>query len=200
MVTTTVDGSIDIWDINSILFPTKTTLKTSKKGFGLAIDISRDGAYIAAAQETGSLVIYNVESQRPIFSIPGHSLPIRSIRFSPGGNMIAVAGDSNLISLYTVLTGEHVANLSGHESWIFSLEWSETGEYLLSSCYDGKSKIWSLETMRSVFTITEDNKPLLGATWLEKGWGAGVLSGLNKGVVTVGEERSIRWYREAAGQ
>lgn len=197
----TIDGAVDVWDIKSLEEPQKIgILRGLKKGFGLSVDISPDGAFIATGQETGTLWVYKVETQKLFLAIPGHSSPIRAVKFSPSSNMIAVAGDSKLISLYTVATGEHVTNLSGHEGWIFSLAWSETGEFLLSSCYDGKAKIWSLETMACVFTITENEKPLLNATWLDKGWGKGVIGGKNKGVVTVGEERAVRWYREAAGQ
>lgn len=113
---------------------------------------------------------------------------------------LAVAGDSKLISLYTVSTGEHITNLSGHTSWIFSLAWNETGEFLLSSSYEGKAKVWSLETMKCVSTIAENDGPLLCCAWLDKEWGRGVLAGINRGVVTVGEDRAIRWYRDASGQ
>lgn len=197
----TIDGAVDLWDISELAHPKKlATLRDLKKGFGLSVDISPDGKYIATGHETGTLLIYQVETLKFFLSIPGHSSPIRTIKFSPSSTMIAVAGDSKLISLYNVSTGEHITNLPGHDGWIFSLSWSEIGDFLLSSCYGGKAKIWSLETMSCVFTISENSKPLLSSAWLDKGWGKGVIGGKNKGIVTVGEEKAIRWYREGSGQ
>lgn len=201
MVLTTVDGSIDIWNIENVTEPVLLgSIPSVKKGFGLSVDISPDGSTIACGQESGSLFVYDTNSLRLLLSIPGHSLPIRAVKFSPASNLLAVAGDSKLISLYTVSTGEHITNLSGHTSWIFSLAWNETGEFLLSSSYEGKAKVWSLETMKCVSTIAENDGPLLCCAWLDKEWGRGVLAGINRGVVTVGEDRAIRWYRDASGQ
>lgn len=154
---------------------------------------------VATGHNNGGLYIFNVETERLLYSIPGHSQPIRSVRFSPGNFYLAVAGDAKIISLYSVASGEHVVNLNGHEGWIFSLTWSQGGDFLLSSSYDGRSRIWSLESMKCVNTQSDSDRPLLGSAWLDKGWGKGVIGGKNKGFVTVGEEKIIRWYREAAG-
>lgn len=201
LAVTTINGTVDLWNLENITEPIlQGSLESSKKGFGLTVDISSDGSLVATGNESGALLIFKTEGNRLIFSIPGHSQPIRSVKFSPTGNLLAVAGDSKLISIYTTNTGEHFANLLGHEGWIFSLAWSETGEFLLSCSYDGKAKIWSLENLSCVYNILENNKPLLSGAWLNKGWGVGVIGGKNKGVVLVGEEKAVRWYREAAGQ
>lgn len=201
MALSTIEGSIEVWDLSSLNSISKiNAVEGFKKGFGLSIDISPNGKNIACGYETGALFLYNAETLRMLVSISGHSLPIRAVKFSPAGNILAVAGDSKLISLYTVSTGEQITNLSGHNSWIFSLAWNETGELLASSSYEGKVKVWSVETMTCVSTISDNTKPLLATTWLNKEWGVGVLSGINCGIVTVGEDRVIRWYRDASGK
>lgn len=194
----TIEGSVEVWETNEVV-KKKCILTGSKKGFGLSVDISSDGGLVSTGNNSGGLYIFSVETERLLFSIPGHSQPIRSVRFSPGNFYLAVAGDAKIISLYNVSSGEHVVNLNGHEGWIFSLSWSQAGDFLLSSSYDGRAKIWSIESMSCVNTQTDNDKPLLASAWLDKGWGKGVIGGKNKGFVTVGEEKSIRWYREAAG-
>lgn len=194
----TIDGLVEVWDTEETV-QRKSVLKGSKNGFGTSVDISNDGQFVATGHNDGGLYIFNTETDRLIYSIPGHSQPIRSVKFSPGNFYLAVAGDAKFISIYNVSSGEHVVNLNGHEGWIFSLSWNQAGDFLLSSSYDGKVKVWSFETMSVVNTQTDNDKPLLSCAWLDKGWGKGVIGGKNKGFVTVGEENAIRWYREAAG-
>lgn len=188
-----------MWEREEGEIKLKTKLEAPQKGFGLAIDISSDGTKIAIGQDNGSVDIFDVSKGNVTFSIPGLSQPIRTVKFSPGTHYLAVAGDAKFISLYNVVSNEHVSDFKGHDGWIFSLAWSSTGEYLLSGSYDGKVKVWSMETMSIGNTQTENSSPILCVAWLEKGWGQGVIGGKNKGFVTVGEDKAIRWYREAGG-
>lgn len=118
--------------------------------------------------------------------------PIRSLAFSPGGTRLAAAGGSMVIALYDVQHGEQVATLTGHDSWIFSVDWSHTGEYLLSACFDGKAKVWSVETKACVATHYESEKALWCAKWLPR-------TGRNECFATAGANRTISFYREATG-
>lgn len=111
--------------------------------------------------------------------------------------------------LYDTSSGEQIANLSGHSGWVLSLSWSNTGEYLLSrwvgpfctgmidkltlqSSFDGKVKVWSMETKNCVATHSETEKAVWSAKWLPK-------IGKTEGFATAGANRSIAFYREATG-
>jgi superkiller protein 8 len=131
--------------------------------------------------------------------LTGHSRPIRSVKFSPKGTLLAAAGDSSTISLYNVSHGELIANMGGNEGILFSVDWNETGEYLLSTSYEGKSKVWWMESRACVATQNDTTDPLFAGCWLQKGWGTAVIGGVNQGFATVGADTSLRWYREAAG-
>ena len=117
---------------------------------------------------------------------------VRTVAFSPGGTRIAAAGDARVIALYDVQHGEQVANLTGHTAWIFSVDWSDTGEYLLSGSFDGKVKVWNVETRTCVATHSERGKTLWSVKWLPK-------TGRSEAFATAGANRSISFYREAAG-
>jgi superkiller protein 8 len=86
-----------------------------------------------------------------------------------------------------------VATLSGHSSWVMSLSWSATGEYLLSGGFDGKNKVWSVETRQCVATHTESDKTTWSVTWLPR------LMGKSEMFAVAGAGRSISFYREASG-
>lgn len=113
-----------------------------------------------------------------------------------------------MIVLYDTASGEQIASLSGNTSWVMSLSWSSTGEYLLSrlvtptqlydgkltsfSSYDGKAKVWSMETKTCVATLSETDKALWSAKWLPK-------IAKTEGFATAGSNCSIAFYREATG-
>ena len=139
--------------------------------------------------------------------------PVRSVAFSPGGKILAAAGDSRVIVLYDTSSGEQIANLSGHSGWVLSLSWSVTGEFLLSryaelfsfpseliflfahhisSSFDGKVKVWSIDNKSCVATHSETEKAVWSVKWLPRKEGS-------KAFATAGANRSVAFYREATG-
>lgn len=118
---------------------------------------------------------------------------IRSVAFSPASTLLAAAGDSQTISIYSIAHGEQIANLTGNTSWILSLDFSYTGEYLLSGAFDGKAKVWSIESRNCVATHSETEKPLWCVKWLPK------INGKSEAFVVGGGNRSLSFYREATG-
>lgn len=153
---------------------------------------SRDGELTASGHTSGAIYIFSNSTGRLRHSLPGLLKPVRSVRFSPGSRLLAAAGDARIIGLYDPNSGEQVANLTGHGSWIFSLDWSHTGEYLVSGGWDGKVKVWNVETRMCVATHSESNKTVWSCVWLPK-------VGRSEGFATAGAGRSISFYREAAG-
>lgn len=160
--------------------------------FGLCVDLSRDGKYTASGHQSGAVYVFNNDTGRLQYSLPGLVKPVRAVAFSPAGTRLAAAGDSNTIGIYDTKHGEHVGNLKGHNAWIMSLDWSDTGEFLLSGAFDGKAKVWSVERSACVATHSETDKALWAVRWLPK-------SVRNEMFCTAGAHRSLTFYREATG-
>ncbi|PYH47689.1 SKI complex subunit WD repeat protein SKI8 [Aspergillus saccharolyticus JOP 1030-1] len=184
------DGHVKVWDLNANGEEIRDY--ETKGSFGTCIDLSADGRFLASGHENGSVYIFSTETGRMPFSLSGLVKPVRAVAFSPGGKFLAAAGDSKVIVLYDTSSGEQVANLSGHAAWIMSLSWSNTGEYLLSGSFDGKVKVWSIDTRACVATHSETEKSIWSVRWLPK-------IGRSEGFATAGASRSISFYREATG-
>ncbi|KAK0653354.1 Meiotic recombination protein rec14 [Lasiodiplodia hormozganensis] len=186
---TTHDGRINVWETSS---KEKIREFETKGSFGMCIHLSVDGRFTASGHENGSIYVFNNETGRLLHSLPGLIKPIRALAFSPGCKLLAAAGDARTIALYDVGSGEQVANLSGHAAWIMSLDWNDTGEYLLTGSFDGKAKIWSIETKACVATHSESDKTLWSVKWLPKTHRAEMFA-------VAGAGKSISFYREASG-
>ncbi|KAG0152756.1 hypothetical protein PDIDSM_2561 [Penicillium digitatum] len=177
-------GGINVWDLAAMALGSETTKPKAA--------LSPDGRLIASGHEDGAVYIFTTETGRMPFSVSGLVNPVRAVAFSPKSKILAAAGDSKVIVLYDTSSGEQIANLSGHSAWVLSLSWSDTGEYLLSSSFDGKVKVWSMETKTCVATHSETDKAIWNAKWLPK-------IGKTEGFATAGANRSIAFYREATG-
>jgi WD40 repeat protein len=80
---------------------------------------------------------------------------------SPDGATVALGGVSR-ISLVDYRTGAIHQRLFGHGHEITGLAFSPDGGTLASCSMDGTIKLWNLQTMQEVCTITFDVKPALG--------------------------------------
>lgn len=139
------------------------------------------------------------------------------------------SGSHGTITLYDVKYGEtigqlHVATHSAdikmggfaHDGWCLSLSFNEEGEYLASGGFDNKVRIWNVATKEREATITisktdvsdeilaNDNSPLdktacCALKFINKGVMKDEGGLTNDGIVMVGLDRAIRWFREAGG-
>lgn len=62
----------------------------------------------------------------------------------------------------------------------------------VNSSFDGKVKVWSIDTRACVATHSETEKSIWSVRWLPK-------VGRSEGFATAGASRSISFYREATG-
>lgn len=195
LASTTYDGRVNVWDLFGDRSEKIREYETGNSGsgsFGLCVDLSRDGKFTASGHQNGAVYVFNNDTGRLQYSLPGLVKPIRTVAFSPAGTRLAAAGDAGVIAVYDTKHGEHVGNLAGHTAWITSIDWSDTGEYLLSGAFDGKVKVWSIDRGVCVATHSETEKAIWAVKWLPK-------TGRNEMFCTAGANRSLTFYREATG-
>lgn len=195
LAATTCDGRINVWSLSTPEGSKIQEYETGSPGagsFGLCVDLSRDGKFTASGHQSGAIYVFNNDTGKIQYSLPGLVKPVRAVAFSPAGTRLAAAGDAGLIALYDMKHGEHVGQLTGHTAWITSIDWSDTGEYLLSGAFDGKVKVWSIDRSACVATHSETDKALWSVKWLPK-------TTMNEMFCTAGANRSLTFYREATG-
>ncbi|KAI0594268.1 WD40-repeat-containing domain protein [Biscogniauxia sp. FL1348] len=195
LASTTYDGRINVWDLFGDRTAKLREYETGSAGsgsFGLCVDLSRDGKFTASGHQNGAVYVFNNDTGRIQYSLPGLVKPVRAIAFSPASTRLAAAGDAATIAVYDTKHGEHVGNLTGHSAWVTSLDWSSTGEYLLSGAFDGKVKVWSIDRGACVATHSETDRALWAVRWLPK-------TAKNEMFCTAGANRSLTFYREATG-
>lgn len=73
VVATTYDGRINVWDVQSEGMKKVREYET-KGSFGCSIDVSRDGKYTASGHENGGLYVFDNDTGRMSYSLPGKTL------------------------------------------------------------------------------------------------------------------------------
>lgn len=146
-----------------------------------------------------------------------------------GSEFLAVSIDSGpfgTISLYDVKYGEYLGSFTisthssnvgvgnfAHSKWCLSIDFNQEGNHLVSCGLDNLVRIWDVES-RTCVTMLKLNPTDLDDEEVDKlndldtsscacikyvAKGIFKEDGNNDGLVVVGFDRSIRWYREAGG-
>jgi superkiller protein 8 len=71
LASTTVDGRINVWDL--VENRKKIREYETQGSFGMCIDMSRDGRFTATGHENGGVYVFNNDTGRMLYSLPGMS-------------------------------------------------------------------------------------------------------------------------------
>lgn len=75
LASTTYDGRINVWDLNVVAeqgTKGKRIREYETKGsFGMCVDMSRDGRFTATGHENGAVYVFNNDTGRMLYSLPG---------------------------------------------------------------------------------------------------------------------------------
>lgn len=72
MASTTYNGRINVWDLGVGEAGVKKIREFETKGsFGMCVDLSRDGRFTASGHENGAVYVFNNETGRMLYSLPG---------------------------------------------------------------------------------------------------------------------------------
>lgn len=69
LASTSYDGRINVWDL--LANRNKIREYETKGSFGMCIDMSRDGRFTASGHENGGVYVFNNETGRMMYSLPG---------------------------------------------------------------------------------------------------------------------------------
>ncbi len=108
------------------------------------VKFSSNGTYLAALEELGHLLLFNLSSGTPQLS---NSINVGNggafaLDFSPTSDRIAIAGNNNKLKIFDVASGILLHNITAHTGYIFGVAWSHTGLYIATCGQDDKIKIW----------------------------------------------------------
>ena len=123
--------------------------KGSISGGDLALDLSKDGRYLAVATDIG-VWIHDVATSRAVALLPAAS--VGSVSFSPDGETLASTGWGE-IELWHVATGTRIGILDRYQLYFPKAVFSPDGGILASGQNDGSVLLWDVSSREEVAVL-----------------------------------------------
>jgi WD40 repeat protein len=121
-----------------------------------ALAFTPDGKRLVASYwGTGALEVWDLASQRVVFSLAGHAMNVWKITFSADGKMMATAASDETVRLWDVATWQTSEILRGHGREVWSAAFTPDGKCLASGGTDFQVMLWVTHPQRVPEIITD---------------------------------------------
>lgn len=144
----------------------------AEEDYVCSVDWTTDGKYLAVGTagpggEGGQTQIWDVEQQKKLRSMDGHSARVSSLAWN--NHMLTSGGRDSAIINHDVRVQNHaIAHMVGHTQEVCGLKWSPDGEKLASGGNDNLVNIWSPNAGGEIcptFTLTEHQAAVKALAW-----------------------------------
>jgi WD40 repeat protein len=99
------------------------------------------------------LVLYDLATGVEVAKLPGHSGPVTTCAFDPGGRRIASGSVDSTLRVWDAETGAGIALLTGHSGPITDCAFSPGGRRIVSASEDETVRIWDAEEGSELVTF-----------------------------------------------
>lgn len=197
-------ASVKLWNTNTwqleqtfmvpkseVTTDNKSSEKSNAGKFVLAVAWNLDGNRLACSTMDGTVAIFDVARAKLLHTLEGHSMPVRSLVFSPiDSRILYTASDDMHIHMYDVESRSMISAFSGHASWVLSVDVSPDGAALVTGSSDRTVRLWDLKMRAAVQTMTDHTDQVWSVAFRPPG-GDGVRVGR---LASVSDDKSISLY------
>ena len=118
--------------------------------------------YFTSASSDFTWKLWDIETNKELFTQEGHSDIINSLSYHPDGSLLASAGNDSILKLWDLRSGNLILNLNenqnDHTNSIHSLDWRLNGYHLASGGSDNQLIIWDIRMMKKLSNVLSHNK------------------------------------------
>ncbi len=149
MFATCEEADVKLWDM-----ATGKQLRTlNTVGMLGAAGFSPDGNLLAAESSGNSIRLWDLNADRELHHLKGHTNQITELRFSGDGKMLASTSADRTAKLWDVGTGNLLATLIGHTGAVYSIAFSPDRRKVATASDDVTVKLWEVATGKELMTL-----------------------------------------------
>ncbi|MCK4442818.1 MAG: hypothetical protein KAU90_12495, partial [Sulfurovaceae bacterium] len=141
-------STITIYDLGLSLIGTITSKNDEIK----AIDISKDGKYLACGGDDGYIEIWDLNSYKLLHRMQSSSDDTLAISLSLDAKKVASGGEEKVIDIWNVNLGEQIARLEGHQDDVTNISFIDYNRKIISTAKDKQVKIWDVVGKKAIYS------------------------------------------------
>ena len=181
----TQTGKVNIWSMenneNVLTLDTKSKFVLSTK-----FSSNEDSPQLAASSVDGAVCVFDISTSSVIHKVAAHSLPVRSVSFSPNGRLVYSASDDRHVSVYDCNSNKIVGNFS-HGGMALSVDVSSDSRHFAVGSSDHAVTFWDMGMRRSIQTYNAHSDQVWGVAFDQT-------SEDGKRFVSVGDDSVLQLY------
>jgi eukaryotic-like serine/threonine-protein kinase len=166
-----VGGVVRVWDPRS----GEETMELKEEDATWIWDVAFDktGERLAAANSLGNdakcfIRIWDINSQKPMAELSGHTKTIHAVQFSNDGKWLASGSYDETVRIWNANTMELVTVLA-HGSKVYDVSFSPDSLRLATGCADNTARLWDLTTFQQVAELRGHDAYVHSIAWSPDG-------------------------------
>jgi WD40 repeat protein len=108
----------------------------------LGVDYSPDGKRVATCGLGRDVIVWSVETGKPVLTLKGHTDDVVTVHFSPNGRYLASGGVDKKLILWDAITGDLIRQIADHTDYVRDVAFSPDSKLVASAGWDGFSYVW----------------------------------------------------------
>jgi WD40 repeat protein len=147
------DYTTKIWNLNCGI--AERTLKEAP-----FVIVSPDGKRLATGSWGKSVKVRDIDSNKVIYTLEGHTSSVWSIAFSPDSKWLATESDDSTVKIWDLDSSKVIYTLEGYTEAVTSVAFSPAcpdeparGKWLATGSDDNTAKIWNLNSGKVVYNL-----------------------------------------------
>lgn len=144
IVTTGFDRAVNVFDVE-----TGKRTKQCSGHLGIIFRLESHptrSEIVVTCSEDDTAKIWDLNAERELVSLSGHTRNVMTAAFSPDGSRIATGSSDETIRLWDVATGRELKKIQAHKDGVWRVDWTPDGKKLVSVGHDDTVRVWDTET------------------------------------------------------
>ncbi|MDZ4658536.1 MAG: protein kinase [Bythopirellula sp.] len=163
LVSGSAGNDAQLWNTNS---GERIAVLEGHEGPITAARFSANGEWLATGDDRGRGCLWQRDPQSQVWSqvhwLDGHSRTITGLAFADGDRVLVSSSGDNTCGQWDVATGAELRDrVLKHPDWVAEMDVSDDGTQVITSCDDGKLRLWSLADAELLATMEPTDKQVV---------------------------------------